>query len=159
MPRDLRTSWSEAQYRKYHDFKEEQRQQKESLLWTGNEVDKGKPPPKLQFKQRLWVTGPAAENAIVRLSLVLLCFDTVSRMFSVCFVLALIRKGHLPMLSRRLCLLNWSKSLRAQVATLKTMGFTHDQAEAAAKATKGGSVEDAAAFLLGGAASGRRVRR
>eukprot|EP01051_Picozoa_sp_SAG22_P016478 SAG22_NODE_2335_length_2702_cov_10.861698_2_plen_109_part_00 len=103
----LKTSWSDAQYRKYQAFKEEQKAAADALLWKPEAALR--PPPKLQFKQRLWVTGPAATDTIVE--------------------------------------------------TLETMGFTREQAEAAAKATKGGSVEDAAAFLLGGAANSENRRR
>jgi hypothetical protein len=39
------------------------------------------------------------------------------------------------------------------------MGFTREQAETAAKSTKGRSLEDAAAFLLGGAAARAPRRR
>ena len=62
----LKTSWSDAQYRKYKDFTEEKQREKDAMLWKGNDTDARKQPPKLQFKQRLWVTGPAAENTIVR---------------------------------------------------------------------------------------------
>jgi hypothetical protein len=62
----LKTSWSEAQYHKYQQFKAEQQRQKEAELWQGASGDEEKKqPPKLQFKQRMYTTGPAAENTIV----------------------------------------------------------------------------------------------
>ena len=45
------------------------------------------------------------------------------------------------------------------IESLKAMGFTTEQAETAAKATKGASVESAAAFLLTGAAARGSRRR
>ena len=50
-------------------------------------------------------------------------------------------------------------SLTTIIESLVAMGFTTEQAETAAKATKGASVESAAAFLLTGAAARGSRRR
>jgi len=99
--------WTAQQYAKFEVFKQEQRELKEASMWSPSKSQRA--PAKLEFKQRLDTTGPAAESTVVD--------------------------------------------------TLVSMGFTRGQAETAAKSTKGRSLEDAAAFLLGGAAARAPRRR
>lgn len=99
-------AWTAQQYAKYEVFRQEQKELKAARMWSPSKSQRA--PAKLEFKQRLDTTGPAAESTVVD--------------------------------------------------TLVSMGFTKEQAETAAKSTKGRSLEDAAAFLLGGAAA-RAPRR
>lgn len=99
--------WTAQQYAKYEVFKQEQKELREARMWSPSKSQRA--PAKLEFKQRLDTTGPAAESTVVD--------------------------------------------------TLVSMGFTKEQAESAAKSTKGRSLEDAAAFLLGGAAARAPRRR
>jgi Holliday junction resolvasome RuvABC DNA-binding subunit len=98
--------WTAQQYAKYEVFRQEQKELKQARMWSPSKSQRA--PAKLEFKQRLDTTGPAAESTVVD--------------------------------------------------TLVSMGFSKEQAETAAKSTKGRSLEDAAAFLLGGAAA-RAPRR
>ena len=99
--------WTAQQYAKYEVFRQEQKEAREANMWSPSKSSRA--PAKLEFKQRLDTTGPAAESTVVE--------------------------------------------------TLVAMGFTREQAESAAKLTKGRSLEDAAAFLLGGAAARAPRRR
>ena len=99
--------WTAQQYAKYEVFKQEQKELRQARMWSPSKSQRA--PAKLEFKQRLDTTGPAAESTVVD--------------------------------------------------TLVSMGFSREQAETAAKSTRGRSLEDAAAFLLGGAAARAPRRR
>ena len=56
--------WTARQYEKYDEYKRQQREAREASMWQGAATS-GRPPPKLEFKQRLDTTGPAPHQLMI----------------------------------------------------------------------------------------------
>jgi hypothetical protein len=56
--------WTARQYEKYDAYKRQQREAREASMWQGA-ATASRPPPKLEFKQRLDTTGPAPHQLMV----------------------------------------------------------------------------------------------